>query len=270
MKWREERGRAFYSARQSDLLVFGKLFAMLDKIRSFCIIDVMVYQDVTDELKRLASEKFASDDKYRARHERVVNTKLPLYGVMTPPLRALAKRIKCEYPEFIDDFFSRETYSFEEVLLCGWQLGKDYDENVRILKMIIPRIDSWAHPDQIIGKFGWARDRDRLLSEFEYLRSGGEIEVRAYVMLMFTNFLDEKGLATVRRELPAIPLGAYYIDMAVAWLLCEIVVKFYDIGIELLSEPYLTPWVVNKAISKCRDSYRLTAEQKEFLKTLKK
>lgn len=230
----------------------------------------MTYDDVIYELKRIASEKFASDNKYRARHERIVNTNLPLYGVMTPPLRALAKRIKKEYPAFADDFFARENYSFEEVLLCGFQLGKDYDENVRILGKLIPRMDSWAHTDQIIEKFDWASDRDRLLREFEYLKRGGEIEVRAYVMIMFTNFLDEAGLAVIRRELPSVPLGAYYVDMAVAWLLCEIVVKFYDAGIELLSAPYLTPWVVNKAISKCRDSYRLTAAQKEFLKSMKK
>ena len=221
---------------------------------------IMHYDDVLCELTAL------TDEKYKAFNARIVNTRLNVYGVRTPVLRALAKRIKKEYPSFADDFFARGEYSFEEVLLCGWQLGKDYNENVRLLKRLIPRMDSWAHTDQVIGKFAWAKDPGRLLADFAYLKSGGEYEVRAYVMLMFATCVTADRLPIIFRELPSVPPGLYYVDMAVAWLICEVVVKFYDDGVKLLSCDYLTPWVVKKAVSKCRDSYRLTPAQKDFLR----
>ena len=222
----------------------------------------MNYDDVFAELTALA------DAKYKAFNARIVNTGLPVYGVRTPALRSLAKRIKSVYPTFADDFFARAAYSYEEVLLCGWQLGKDYDENVRLLKRLIPRMDSWAHTDQIIGKFAWVKEPERLLAAFDYLRYGGEYEVRAYVMLLFGLCVTAERLPIIFRALPDVPLGRYYVDMAVAWLICEVVVKFYDDGVRLLSSPYLTPWVVRKAVSKCRDSFRLTPEQKDFLRDL--
>lgn len=224
----------------------------------------MTYDDVKAELAALRDEKYAEFSRG------IANTELPVLGVRTPALRALAKKIKREYPAFADDFFSRSGYSFEEVMLCGWQLGKDCGENVRLLTRLIPRFASWAHTDQIITGFGWVKDPEAFLSAFSYLKSGGEYETRAYVMMLFELCVNEKYLHIAVRELPTVPLGRYYVDMAAAWLICEIAVKFYDVGVSLLRDGRFTPWVVNKAISKCRDSYRLTAEQKAELKTLKR
>lgn len=221
----------------------------------------MNYDDVLSELSALA------DEKYKAFSVRIINTGLYVHGVRTPVLREFAKRIKKEYPTFAEDFFARGEYSYEEVLLCGWQLGKDYDENVRLLKKLFPRMDSWAHTDQVINKFTWVKDPERLLADFDYLKSGGECETRAYVMLMFATCVTADRLRLIFRELPSVPLGRYYVDMAVAWLICEVIVKYYDDGVKMLSSDYLTPWVVKKAVSKCRDSFRLTSEQKDYLRS---
>lgn len=224
----------------------------------------MNYEDVMNELHSL------SDEKYKAFSERIVNTRLRLYGVRTPDLRKLARRIKKEYTNFAHDFFAKDEYCFEEVLLCGWQMGKDASENVRLLKRLIPRMASWAHTDQIISHFNWVRDKQAFLQEFQYLKAGSEYEVRAYVMFLFSLCVNERDLPLVISELPTVPLGAYYVDMAVAWLVCEVTVKFYTEGLKLLKADYLSPWVVNKAISKCRDSFRLTLWQKEELKGMRR
>lgn len=223
----------------------------------------MEYPEVIAALRELA------DTDYKAFNGKIINTKLYVYGVRTPALRALAKRIKKECPTFADDFFARADYSFEEVLLCGWQLGKDYDANVALLKKLFPRLDSWAHTDQIIDKFPWVKDPEALLAELSYLKSGGQYEARAFVMLLFNLCVKQERLPIIFRELPHVPLGKYYyVDMAAAWLICEVIVKFYDDGVRLLQQAYLTPWVARKAVSKCRDSFRLTAEQKAELKAL--
>lgn len=222
----------------------------------------MTYDEVLGELYALA------DEKYKTFSERIINTALPILGVRTPALRALGKRIKRQYTDFAEDFFARKEYTHEEVLLCGWQMGRDYDANAALLKRLIPRFADWAHTDQILD-CRWVKDPERLLADFAYLKAGGEYEVRAFVMMMFGTCVTAERLPLISRELPTVPLGVYYyVDMAAAWLLCEVVVKFYDEGVRLLSSDYLTSWVLKKAVSKCRDSFRLTAEQKSELKQL--
>ena len=45
--------------------------------------------------------------------------------------------------------------------------------------------------------------------------------------------------------------------------------KQYDAALPYLENRTLAPWVHNKTIQKARESYRITPEQKEYLKTLK-
>ena len=58
--------------------------------------------------------------------------------------------------------------------------------------------------------------------------------------------------------------------MGAAWLIAEVLVKFYERGVSFLQTTALDAKTVNKAIQKARESYRLTDEQKNFLKLLKK
>ncbi|MDO4321974.1 MAG: DNA alkylation repair protein [Lachnospiraceae bacterium] len=61
----------------------------------------------------------------------------------------------------------------------------------------------------------------------------------------------------------------YYIRMAQAWALSVCFVKYRDKTLRLLEERCMDAWVQNKAIQKCRESYRVSAEDKELLKLLK-
>lgn len=66
------------------------------------------------------------------------------------------------------------------------------------------------------------------------------------------------------------PDAAYYIRMAQAWALSVCFVKYRDKTLRLFEEQKPEPWVQNKAIQKCRESYRVSAADKELLKTLKR
>ena len=57
--------------------------------------------------------------------------------------------------------------------------------------------------------------------------------------------------------------------MMVAWFFATALAKQYDAALPYLENRTLTPWVHNKTIQKARESYRITPEQKEYLKTLK-
>ena len=54
-----------------------------------------------------------------------------------------------------------------------------------------------------------------------------------------------------------------------AWYFATALAKQYDAIIPFLENRRLDTWTHNKTIQKCLESYRITAEQKEYLKTLK-
>ena len=64
--------------------------------------------------------------------------------------------------------------------------------------------------------------------------------------------------------------GYYYVHMAVAWLIAEALVKFYDEAKEFLLKNSLDRKTHNKAIQKAVESYRLTEDTKNYLKGLKR
>ena len=63
---------------------------------------------------------------------------------------------------------------------------------------------------------------------------------------------------------------AYYVKMAVAWALSVCYIKFPEKTLAFFKENTLDDWVQNKAIQKCRESFRISKEEKEFLNTLKR
>ena len=61
----------------------------------------------------------------------------------------------------------------------------------------------------------------------------------------------------------------YYINMMIAWYFATALAKQYAHAIKYIEENKLSSWVHNKTIQKAVESYRITDEQKKYLKTLK-
>lgn len=222
----------------------------------------MTYDDVVAALESLA------DEKLRAFNARIMYTRMRVYGVRTPDLRRLAARVKRECPDFAEGYFARQDPSHEELLICGMQTGKDAERNARLLERLIPRMDCWAHTDMVIDGMKWVKDAHAFLRRFDGLKAGGEFEKRAFVVMLMQLLARRNDFAPISSELDSLPLGEYYVDMAVAWLISEVVARDYAEGVRLLLSPRLTHDVRLKALSKCRDSFRVPAERKAELKTL--
>ena len=61
----------------------------------------------------------------------------------------------------------------------------------------------------------------------------------------------------------------YYIKMMVAWYFATALAKRYDESIVFIEERRLDYWTHKKAIQKALESYRVSDEHKEYLKTLR-
>jgi hypothetical protein len=57
--------------------------------------------------------------------------------------------------------------------------------------------------------------------------------------------------------------------MMIAWYFATALAKQYAHAIKYIEENKLSPWVHNKTIQKAVESFRITDEQKKYLKTLK-
>ena len=62
---------------------------------------------------------------------------------------------------------------------------------------------------------------------------------------------------------------AYYVNMMTVWLFAEALVKQWDAVLPYIEGQRLDRWTHNKAIQKAVESYRITDEQKAYLKSLK-
>ena len=61
----------------------------------------------------------------------------------------------------------------------------------------------------------------------------------------------------------------YYVKMVEAWLLAELCIYSFDETYEYLSTSTLDPWIKKKAITKARESFRVSDENKEKLLALR-
>ena len=88
--------------------------------------------------------------------------------------------------------------------------------------------------------------------------------------MLMTHFLD-KDFKKEYLEIPAqVKSDEYYIKMMIAWFYATALAKHWDEAIIYLEKNSLSTWVHNKTIQKARESLRISKEQKEYLKTLKR
>ena len=193
-----------------------------------------------------------------------------MIGVRTPELRNFAKKLAKEgdYLDFLRDLPHRY---FDEDQLHAFLVSeiKDYGRCLEELELFLPYVDNWATCDQMSPKV-FKKHRQELLKEVKvWIKSKETYTVRFAIGMLMEHFLDEdfdpeypKLVAKVRSE-------EYYINMMIAWYFATALAKQYDAVLPYLCEKRLDPWTHNKTIQKAVESYRITPEQKTYLKTLK-
>ena len=86
---------------------------------------------------------------------------------------------------------------------------------------------------------------------------------------LMSHYLD-KDFKAEYLEIPAsVRSEEYYVKMMVAWFFATALAKQWDATIPYIEQNRLAPWTHNKTIQKAIESYRITPEQKEYLRTLK-
>ena len=96
-----------------------------------------------------------------------------------------------------------------------------------------------------------------------------EFSERYALVTLLNYYVEENYLGLIKEYILTANTQFYYVHMAVAWLVAEILAKHYDFGVTLLQDARLDAKTRNKSIQKARESFRIDNEKKEFLNSLK-
>jgi hypothetical protein len=115
------------------------------------------------------------------------------------------------------------------------------------------------------------KHRSQLLTEARrWLASEHTYMVRFAIKVLMDYYLDEAFEPQYPDMVARISGEEYYIKMVIAWYFATALAKRYDEILPYIEENRLDIRTHNKAIQKAVESYRITSEQKAYLKTLKR
>ena len=212
------------------------------------------------------------DIKYRDFQSKLIPSKTAddMIGVRTPELRKYAKDLLKR--EDIGEFLEVLPHKyFDENQLHAFIISgiKDYDRCMEEVCSFLPYVDNWATCDQMSPKI-FKKHRPELLKHIKkWIKSKHTYTVRFAVGMLMEHFLDEDFDPKYPDMVSAIRSDEYYINMMTAWYFATALAKQYDAVLPYIEEKRLDKWTHNKAIQKSVESFRITPEQKSYLKTLK-
>lgn len=188
-------------------------------------------------------------------------------GIRVPKLRNYAKSLT-DYEDFISDLPHRY---FEENNLHGFLIERerDFDRCIGLLERFLPFVDNWATCDGMKPRVLKAQPEKLLGHILRWLDSEKVYTVRYAINLLMSWYLEEYFEERFLLLVAEIRSGEYYINMMRAWYFATALAKQYSAALPYIENRLLDPWTHNKTIQKAVESYRITAEQKEYLKALR-
>lgn len=217
---------------------------------------------------------FELQDKEYAEFQSKLTPVIPrdaFIGVRVPEVRKLAKSYSKD-PECQEFLKELPHQYYDENMLHGLILSemKDYDDCIRAVDLFLPYVDNWAVCDIMSPKV-FKKHKEQLLEKIrEWAASDLVYTCRFGLEMLMSHFLDED-YAPEYLEIPAgVRSEEYYVNMMIAWFFATALAKQWDTTIPYIEGNRLDTWVHNKTIQKARESYRITEEQKEYLKGLKR
>ncbi len=214
------------------------------------------------------------DDEYKEFQAKLVPniSADTILGVRTPQMRQIAKEVFAG-PEK-DTFLNELPHKYYEENLVHFfviAMIRDFDECVRETERFLPYVDCWPVSDQSSPK-AFKKNHEKLLPYIrKWIASDHVYTARFGIRMLMNEFLGDD-FSDEYLELAASRSGPeedYYLNMMVAWYFATALAKRYDETVGYFEEHRLDDWVHRKSIQKAVESYRVTDEHKEYLKSLR-
>ena len=212
------------------------------------------------------------DEKYRDFQSKLVPNieKETIIGVRTPDLRNYAKQLikSGDHTAFLGDLPHRY---YDENQLHAFIISeiKDFDTCISEVERFLPYVDCWPVSDQATPK-AFGKNHPKLLPYIKKWISSEHVYTSRFGIRMLMNEFLGDDFDEEYHEIVASKSGDdYYLKMMIAWYFATALAKQYEATVPFLEKKRLDGWTHNKAIQKALESYRVTPERKEYLKSLK-
>ena len=230
-------------------------------------------KDIWTKNDRIEFKKYLETYKREEKVEwtkNIVNTNMNVLAIKAPEIKYISNEIKKgNFLSFLD--LELDDY-FENISINGSLISsiKDFELMKKYLDMYSIKIENWASCDLI--KFNIKNNEEKYCNLcLEYIKNELPFVRRLGLSILF-KLIDNDYYVNKIFDIMDLFYNEehYYVNMMNAWLFCEMFTKRRDETINYLENNKLNKFTINKGISKCRDSYRVTKEDKDFLLKYKK
>lgn len=241
----------------------------------FCPADTQILDKIRQDSDRLAMLRVklysAADPQYRKFHCALMPTVDPqrVIGVRIPALRKIAKELSKD-PDWFLSFMPLAYY--EEQNLYGLLICQhtDFSETVKLLEQFLPYVDNWATCDLLVPKSFRKNPEKACKQALFWLQSKHPYTVRFAIGVLMRFGMEPDLNCTFADAVCSISSDEYYVKMMIAWYFATALAKDFSNAILYFEQNRLQRWTHNKAIQKGIESDRLTAAQKNYLRSLRK
>lgn len=224
-------------------------------------------------MNELQKNLFSMQDlSYRDFHSKLMPTidKKSIIGIRTPQLRKFAKEFaKTEECEEFLNTLPHQYYEENNLHAFLLEMMKDYNVLVKRVDKFLPYVDNWATCDAMRPKVFKKHLPQLLFKIKEWIASDHVYTIRYGIGMLLSFYLDEEFKPEHLEMVAGISSEEYYVNMMIAWYFATALAKQYETTVPYIEEKRLDDWAHNKAIQKAIESYRITVEQKAYLRTLK-
>ena len=226
------------------------------------------YEALVAELKSLA------EPGYKAFQERLCTTsKAEILGVRSPYVKKIAKSVaKGDVSGFLSVCETPITKKF-----CSKRLSLLFDSEIArekwaTVEAFVPQIDNWAVCDGFCAALKIREHEQAFLLEQceKYSQKAGEYDRRFALVMLMDHLLSEPYLDAAFEIVAKTDCAPYYVSMAAAWCVSVLFVRDKEKTLAFLKTSALDNQTHRRAIQKIVESNRVTAEEKAFVRTLRR
>lgn len=194
----------------------------------------------------------------------ILNTEMKVLAVKAQQLKKIASSIaKGNFLSFLD-LNIKDTYENTYINACLISRIKNFDTLQKYLDAYVSTIDNWASCDALSFKVKNNEENFLQLSK-RYLKDSRPFVRRVAVIILF-KFTQDKYMSEIYKVINSLKNEThYYVNMVAAWLLCECFIKCREQTLAYYDSHNTNKFIINKSIQKCRDSYRVSDDDKTML-----
>lgn len=236
--------------------------------------ETIVRNEVQNKL--LAELNSLSEEKYRKFSEKL-NPGISIIGVRNPAVRKLAKKyLKHEEHEKLLKPLPTDCALEERFCMAFFiaEIPMTVESRLKLVKAFLPYVNGWAICDflcSLLKECKSSMDEYYAFIKPLFLHHKNPFDMRFACVMALNYFASDEYLDEVFDLIEKVDTSEYYVHMGVAWAIATFYCKCSKekvtkrlIGLKTDRKTF------NKALQKIRESYLLTDDEKDFVKTLKR